>query len=150
MALMDFSFSIAPQTDCIENSSLEQSIGIPLNKMSITDAVKNGEVGLKIELKAFIAVFMIGSLSLCIEISPPYDYELEKEICFKLNSTTYLCTIMSKCGMVIVSVPFNPLIFSVKSGRKMNVFVMSKLTESSSSLSTKLLLIFHSLLILKE
>lgn len=49
----------------------------------------------------------------------------------------------SKCGIVTISFPVNPI---VKSGRKMNVFTMSKVTVSASSSSTRFVFSFHSLL----
>lgn len=70
--LMAFSFSSAEQRDWAEKSSIEQSIGIPLNKMSITDAVKNGVVGWNMLVNAFIAVSSKGFLSRWTAINPPY------------------------------------------------------------------------------
>lgn len=54
-------------------------------------------------------------------------------------------TMMSKCGSVMISVPSKPLALIVRSGRKMKVFFISKLTESSSSLSSRSYFSFHSL-----
>jgi hypothetical protein len=76
--LIAFSFSRAEQRDLTEKSSIEQSMGMPLNKMSMTEAVKNGVVGLKMEVKAFIAVPSKGLLSRCTAINPPYMYRRNK------------------------------------------------------------------------
>lgn len=54
-------------------------------------------------------------------------------------------TMISGCGIVTISLPVNMLYFRVRSGRKINVFFISKATVSSSSESTKFVFSFHSL-----
>lgn len=54
-------------------------------------------------------------------------------------------TIISKWGIVTISFPVNPEASFVRSGRKMKVLIISKLTVSSFSLSTKSVFSFHSL-----
>lgn len=61
--LMAFSFDIAPQKLVASNSSELQSIPTPSNKISIALAVRNGVVGLKICVNAFVAKSSNGALS---------------------------------------------------------------------------------------
>lgn len=53
---------------------------------------------------------------------------------------------ISGWGITMISFPVNPEASFVKSGRKINVLIISKVTVSSFSLSAKLIFSFHSLL----
>lgn len=74
-----------------------------------------------------------------------FHEQCELRIYFPIQLTMFSLTMMSKCGIVTRSLPRNPLALLVRSGRKMKVFFISKLTESSSSLSSRSYFSFHSL-----
>lgn len=62
--LIAFSFSIALQNDDASKWSELQSIPTPLNKISMTGAVRNGVFGSKICVNALMAMSSNGALSL--------------------------------------------------------------------------------------
>lgn len=93
------------------------------------------------------ALCVRGILKLFLNPKPQKTFheQCELRIYFPIQLSMLPLTMMSKCGIVTRSSPRNPLALLVRSGRKMKVFFISKLTESFSSLSSRSYFSFHSL-----